>query len=155
MTDLTPAQSHQTFPVGETKHVCGLDPAQCVVTLPPAILPFSFPPSLAPGPAWPADLCSLRQGPSLLTEYSCAPRPWPTHPPPWQFPCSYKKSALPTDRPLRTTAASRRNLLFHPAIPGCPAPPENPEQHTPPVQPVAFHFLSGSSSFKVAPRRRS
>lgn len=126
MTDLTPAQSCQTFPVAETKHVCGSDPAQCAVTLTPAVLPFPLPPSLAPGPARPADLCSLRQGPFLLTEYSCAPRPWPTHPPPWWFPCSYKKSALPTDRPLRTTAASRRSLLSHPGLPRMPSAPAEP-----------------------------
>lgn len=83
---LTPVQHCQAFRVGETKDVCGSDPTQFAAlrldTLPPAIPLFSLLLSLAPCLAQPADLWRLGQGPSLLTEYSCAPRPWPTQPPP-------------------------------------------------------------------------
>ena len=67
-----------------------------------------------------------------------------------------KSQHCPQTVPLRTRAASRHNILFHPSLCRMSGTPKSPGLHTPPFHLVALFYLPGSSSSKkVKPTRKS
>lgn len=115
--------------MGETKDVCGSDPTQFAAlrldTLPPASLPFPLLLSLALCPAQPSPLTSGGWGRDLLCLPNIAVLPGPCQPNllPDGSHGAIKRQHCPQTVPLRTTAASRHNILSHPGLPGVPGAP--------------------------------